>query len=427
MIADKNHDQKARDDGAQSSRGPLNGRAPLPLIEVQGSTQIVSFVNSAFCTLLGKGRAEIIGKLYREVVPAGHSTMPLAATMSQTGEALTNGRDPSESDPAVWHYELWPALDANEPAVGVIIQVTKASNFRLNAAAINEALLISGLRQHELTEMAERLNEQLEKEIAVRKIVQASLIEAKDRLADHAGELERLVAERTEKLLEMVGELEAFSYSVAHDLRAPLRAVQGYSTALLSEYADRLDETGCSYLQRMERAAVRMDKLIQDVLSYTKILREVPIEAIALDTLLRDLIDTYEDWQLPRADIQIDGKLPNVFGNEALLGQCLANLLGNAVKFVAPGTLPQITVRAEYLLDHVRIWVVDNGVGIAVENQSRVFRMFERIYTASEYSGTGIGLTIVRKAMQRMGGRVGFDSELGKGSRFWLELSHAKD
>jgi len=309
----------------------------------------------------------------------------------------------------------------------VIIQVTKASNFRLNAAAINEALLISGLRQHELTEMAERLNQQLEKEIAARKLVQESLVEAKDRLADHAGELERLVAERTEKLREMVCELEAFSYSVAHDLRAPLRAVQGYSTALLDQYADRLDETGCSYLQRMERASIRMDKLIQDVLSYTKILRDVPMESIALDTLLRDLIVTYEDWQLPRADIQIDGKLPNVFGNEALLSQCLSNLLGNAVKFVAPGAVPQVRVRAEHSPDHVRIWVVDNGLGIALENHSRVFRMFERIYTVSEYSGTGIGLTIVRKAMERMGGRVGFDSELGKGSRFWLELPHSND
>jgi signal transduction histidine kinase len=176
----------------------------------------------------------------------------------------------------------------------------------------------------------------------------------------------------------------------------------------------------------MERAAVRMDKLIQDVLSYTQILREVPLEIIALDTLLRDLIDTYQDWQAPKADIQIAGTLPEVLGNEALLGQCLANLMGNAVKFVTPGTKPQVRVWAESLPDSVRLWIADSGLGIAPENHHRIFRMFERIHTASEYGGTGIGLTIVRKAMGRMGGRIGFQSELGVGSRFWIELQKAK-
>jgi signal transduction histidine kinase len=424
MIAEKHFDQTISDYRASPSRPLINGRVLLPIVEIQGSTQIVSFVNAVFCKLLRKSSDQLIGKLLCELIPAGHGPSILE-TIGQTGEGFTQVRDDCESDPALWHYILWPAHDPSGPPVGVIVQVTKAAHFRLNAAAINEALLISGLRQHELTERAEHLNAQLEKEIAVRKAAEASLLQARDRLADRAGELERLVTERTEKLREMVGELEAFSYSVAHDLRAPLRAVQGYSTALLNEYADRLDETGCSYLQRMERAAIRMDKLIQDVLSYTKILREVPMGVIALDTLLRDLIDTFEDWKPPRAKIQIDGTLPDVLGNEALLGQCLSNLLGNAVKFVTPGTLPQVRVWTEHVPDHVRIWIEDNGVGIASENHARVFRMFERIYTTNEYSGTGIGLTIVRKAMERMGGRVGLDSEFGKGSRFWLELNEA--
>lgn len=406
--------------GPECTLAAVSGRQPLPVIEIQGSAQIVSFVNSAFRGLVGKSNSELLGKPFPEVVPGGREGLRILKTVYETSLL-----DASESDPAVWLNVTWPAFDPNEPPVGMIIQVTKTSNLCLNPAAINEALLISGLRQHELTEIAERLNEHLEKEIAVRKLAEASLLEAKDRLADRAGELERLVAERTEKLREIVGELEAFSYSVAHDLRAPLRAVQGFSAALLEGYADRLDQTGCSYLQRMERAVVRMDKLIQDVLSYTKILREVPMEAIDLDTLLRDIMDTYEDWHPPRADIQIDGRLPNVLGNEALLGQCLANLIGNAVKFVPPGVKPRVRVWAEVLPDHARIWIADNGVGIAPENHHRIFRMFERIYTASEYGGTGIGLTIVRKAMERMGGRVGFESELGQGTRFWIELRKA--
>jgi signal transduction histidine kinase len=428
MVAHKNFDERNGTSVSWSASTPIHGRDSVPIIEIQGSTHIVSFVNSAFCRLLGKSKKELIGRPFSEVVPGGNEREQILRAVDQTAEAATPAREyEPDLDPACWLYTMWPALDVNESPTGVIIQFTRAANFRLNTAAINEALLISGLRQHELAEGAEKLNAQLQKEITVRRTAEASLLEARDRLADRAGELERLVAERTEKLHEMVGELQAFSYSVAHDLRAPLRAVQGYASILLEGYADRLDETGRSYLQRMERASIRMDKLIQDVLSYTKILRDVQMEAIALDPLLRDLIDAYEDWQPPKADIQIDGTLPNVAGNEALLGQCLSNLITNAIKFVTPGTKPKVRIRAESMNENVRIWIADNGLGIAPENHSRIFRMFERVYTASEYSGTGIGLTIVRKAMERMGGRVGFESALGKGSRFWIELQKAKE
>jgi signal transduction histidine kinase len=138
--------------------------------------------------------------------------------------------------------------------------------------------------------------------------------------------------------------------------------------------------------------------------------------------------------------------LPKVFGNEAFLTQCFSNLLSNATKFVSPGTLPHVEVRAEdctWLSREtlqqaakpstppgsgnatVRIWIQDNGIGIAPENHHRIFGMFGRINPAKEYEGTGIGLTIVRKAAERMGAPLGFESELGKGSRFWVELQKA--
>ncbi len=291
-------------------------------------------------------------------------------------------------------------------------------------AAINEALLIAGLRQHELTEAAERLNAQLEKEIAERKRAELALLIAKNEISQHAIHLEEVIAERTASLRETVGELEAFSYSVSHDMRAPLRAMQSYAQFLLEEYSSKLDEQGVNYLQQIMRSSVRLDCLIRDVLSYTKIAHaRLPAERVDLDRLVRDIVETYPNGQPIRPHIQINGRLPEVMGSEALLTQCVSNLLSNGAKFVAVGTTPHLEIGAEEREPSlIRVWFKDNGLGIAPENYERIFRMFERIYPAAEYEGTGIGLTIVRKAVERMGGQMGFESELGNGSSFWIEL-----
>ena len=158
-------------------------------------------------------------------------------------------------------------------------------------------------------------------------------------------------------------------------------------------------------------------------MNYTRILRaQVPLTRIDLDKLLREIIQSYPDWQSPQVDIQIEGTLPPVLGHEGFLTQCVSNLLNNAIKFVAPGVQPQVRIWAEPHESHVRINFQDNGVGIEAENGTRIFRMFERIHPTDEYEGTGIGLTIVRKAAERMGGNVDFESKPGQGSRFWLEL-----
>jgi signal transduction histidine kinase len=172
------------------------------------------------------------------------------------------------------------------------------------------------------------------------------------------------------------------------------------------------------------RSAVRLDRLIQDVLSYTRILHaKVPMEPVDLDRLVRDLIETFPNGQLPKPEITIKGSLPKVMGNQALLAQCVSNLLSNGAKFVSPGTTALVEISAEATDDaSIRVWFKDNGIGIASENHNRIFRLFERIHPATEYEGTGIGLTIVRKAIERMGAQVGFESALGKGSSFWIQL-----
>ena len=409
--------------GVRGHAAPIIERAPLPIVEVQGSSHVISSVNQSFCKLIQKTKAELLGVPFCDVVPGAEGCLPVLDAVYKTGTGLTHAHeDTSGAEPSQWLYAMWPALDGSARPVGVIIQLTKASTLK-TPTAISEALLISAVRQHELTEAAEKLAAQLQREINERKLAEAALREARDRLADQAASLEHTVAERTEKLRETVGELESFSYSVAHDLRAPLRAVQGYSDFLLEDYADKIDETGRTYLERMSRSVLRMDKLIQDVLSYTSILNsDVPMEAVALDTLVRDIIAAYPEWQPPNAVVQIEVKLPNVFGNEALVSQCFFNVLSNALKFVSPGTQPRVRIWPETVGGRVRVWVEDNGVGIAPQHHARIFRMFERIYGADEYAGTGIGLTIVRKAAHRMGGEVGLESQLGTGSRFWIDF-----
>lgn len=259
---------------------------------------------------------------------------------------------------------------------------------------------------------------------------QDALRTAQEKLMQHSASLEKTVEERTARLRETVHELEAFSYSVAHDLRAPLRAMNSYAQLLRDDYAGCLDDTGRDYLRHISSSAERLDTLIQDVLNYTRIVRApAELQPIDLDRLVRDIIHSYPDFQPPRAEIEIDGTLPRVLGHEGFLTQCISNLLGNAVKFVKPGQKPHVRIWAHLKRggEIVRLWFEDNGIGIAPENHERVFRMFERIHSTDQYEGTGIGLSIVKKAVERMGGKIGFESELGKGSDFWIELVKIKD
>jgi signal transduction histidine kinase len=236
--------------------------------------------------------------------------------------------------------------------------------------------------------------------------------------------LDRLVKERTTELQDLVNELEHFSYTITHDLRAPLRAMHGFSGLLSEECKHLLNEQSREYLARITTAAGRMDRLITDALSYSKVVRhKMPMEPVDVNRLLRGMMDSYPIFQHPNAHIEIADDLPKVLGNEAGLTQCFSNLLGNAVKFVHRGQTPVVRVTGERIGDRVRFWCEDNGIGIPKELQSRVFVMFQRL--SKDYEGTGIGLALVKKVVERMGGAVGVESEPGSGCRFWVELKSA--
>jgi PAS domain S-box-containing protein len=235
--------------------------------------------------------------------------------------------------------------------------------------------------------------------------------------------LESLVNQRTASLRDVVAQMEEFSYSVSHDLRAPVRSMRGYAQAVLEDHGDKLDDNGRDLLGRILRNGERMDRLIQDLLTYSRVSRRnMPLEPVSVQKLVAEIIQQYPAIQPDRADIYIDEPLPDVLGHEPSLTQVLSNLLSNAAKFVPPGTRPRITITAELRGNVVRLWFEDNGIGIKPESQSRLFGMFERIHSDRPYEGTGIGLAIVRKAIERMNGTAGVISDGINGSRFWVEL-----
>jgi PAS domain S-box-containing protein len=243
--------------------------------------------------------------------------------------------------------------------------------------------------------------------------------------------LEQRVTERTAQLKETNEELEAFTYSVSHDLRAPLRTIRGFATALLEDCGNQLADYCRSYVDSITDDAIQMNELISDLLNYSRLTRtEIYPQPTPLDDVVEEALRQLNaQIREKQAQIRVAAPLPRVMAHRSTLIQVIANLISNAIKFVEPDIQPQIdifaTIERQDDQDWIRLWIVDNGIGIATEHQERVFRVFERLHGAESYPGTGIGLAIVRKGLDRMSGRVGVESHLGQGSRFWISLPKA--
>lgn len=251
----------------------------------------------------------------------------------------------------------------------------------------------------------------------------SDLMNAREVLARRSEELERTVEERTRQLRDIVQQLETFSYSVVHDMRAPLRSVRSFANILEEEYGARLDETARGYLRRLQASVARMDSLITDVLTYSRVnSSEATLAPVNLDQLMHEIVEQYPQFQESRQNVIIQSPLPVVLGNRALLTQCISNLLDNALKFMPADRAPRVLVRAERHGGRTRVWFEDNGIGIPGEYRDRIFGLFQRLHRSDQYPGTGVGLAIVHKAVERMRGTVGLESFPGRGSRFWIEL-----
>lgn len=232
--------------------------------------------------------------------------------------------------------------------------------------------------------------------------------------------------QRSAELQEVVTELEAFSYSISHDIRSPLRSLRGFADAVIHDYGEVLKGPGLHHMERIRHATERLEKMVEDILTVSRLPREaLPLAAVDLNRLLADLVEDTPQFRPPAAQITLAGTLPRVLGHEPSLRQVFHNLLGNAVKFVPSGREPTISIGADITASDVVVWVDDNGIGVKPEDHERIFQVFERVESAGPFPGTGVGLAIVKRMIERLGGSVGVGGRAQGGSRFWIKLKLA--
>jgi len=253
------------------------------------------------------------------------------------------------------------------------------------------------------------------------KEAERELREAHRLLGDRARQLEQIVADRTTKLREMVEELEAFAYQLVHNLRAPLESIQNFSHSLARNITE---PASADYIRKIAVSAEKMDRFVHDVWNYSQLLQTtIEMEPVDLRAVLHACISSSTSFQPPAAQIEVTGDSAIVQGNKAALIECVTQILGNAVKFVAPGVTPSVRIWCDTRAGLTTLYFEDNGIGIPKTAQQRIFDVFQRV--DKNYDGSGIGLTIVKKAVERMGGKIGLQSEPGQGSLFFIELKSA--
>ncbi len=245
-----------------------------------------------------------------------------------------------------------------------------------------------------------------------------------EQVQHHAEELEERVAERTAELEAKNRELETFTYSVSHDLKAPLRGIDGYNRLLLESYSDQLDEEGQNFLDLIRRATDQMNQLIDDLLAYSRLERRTLVKGKVyipglLDAILAERKVECDDRHV---ELVIDVPYQYAIAEAEGLTQALRNLLDNALKFTRQVSNPSIEIGGRETDTAYQLWVRDNGIGFDPKHHDRIFEIFQRLHHVEDYPGTGVGLALVRKVVQRMGGHVWAESAPGGGATFYLEI-----
>lgn len=341
-----------------------------------------------------------------------------------SGQLYRNmGLDPAQGPPpdlqshlALVHPDDVPALSAFIPARREPGR-TESLEFRRHPRLGPERWFRVSVRKEPGTRGAHRLSGTV-LDITALKLAQQALEQTN-------AELEQRVEQRTEQLLAANRELEAFSYTVSHDLKAPLRGIDGYSQLLQEDHAGRLDESGRMYLERIRRGVAQMGLLISDLLAYSRMERRtLEQQTVELRLLVERVLEEHAaDIERLGARIDLSALQPVALNTDREgLAVILRNLIGNALKFQRPGVTPELVVGSRPENGQHLVWVRDNGVGFDMKYSERIFGIFQRLQGGDAYPGTGVGLALVSKAAQRMGGRVWAESTPGQGSTFFVEL-----
>jgi light-regulated signal transduction histidine kinase (bacteriophytochrome) len=297
---------------------------------------------------------------------------------------------------------MWPAVAPDGEIIGILIQVTESSAAHQRTAAMNQALIISSLRQHELTEQAEALNVQLLAEVVDRK--------------------------RAEEELQRANEdLERFTYAASHDLQEPLRTITAYTQLLARRHGATLDGEAEMLVSQILQGSSRMSALIKDLLAYARVGtgEELGTAPVDCGKVVKAAIVNLEGSILEaHAAITADEPLPWVVGSSPVLIQLFQNLIGNALKYRRADIPPEIHISADHHHGECTISIRDNGIGFKPEYGEEIFGVFKRLH-GTAYPGTGIGLAICKRIVELHGGRIWATGEEGRGATFFFSLREA--
>jgi signal transduction histidine kinase len=247
------------------------------------------------------------------------------------------------------------------------------------------------------------------------------------RVRRHAERLENEVARRTSELQQSNEALETFAHTISHDIRAPLRSIRGFAEIIEEDFGAELPAQGRDYTQRIAAAAQRLDALVNNLLAYTRIGRlDTAPEPVSLDRLVGQAVaDVGEDIERGGGAVRVQPLLGDVLGHRETLRLIIVNLLSNALKFVPRDRRPDIHVSAERRDGRIFLRVRDNGIGVVAADQQRIFQPFERLHARQVYAGSGLGLALVARGIERMNGSYGISSDGRTGSEFWIALPAA--
>ena len=354
--------------------------SPLPIITIDAADHVSGW-NPAAERLFGWKAEEVIGKLCPSVPESERADYHLHVLKQLRGEAIQGaeivrqGKDGRRLQLSLWTAPLTDASGKIVGGMGVFADLTERRRAEEQVRQLNETL-------------------------------------------------ERRVEQRTARLEEANEELQAFSYTVSHDLRIPLRSLQQLARDLVEKTGDTLPEEPRSDAMRIVGAAARMERQIEDLLEFSRVSRsELKTEPISVVLVVHELLGRLErDPAFRAARVVVREPLGWVVGHRLTLQQVILNLLTNAITFVRPGVRPTVTIHGEERDGRVRLCVEDNGIGIDADDRERIFHVFERLPAAEGYPGIGVGLTVARRGVERMGGKISFESSASGGTVFHVDL-----